>query len=218
MSFRNIILLLCSATLLLNCSHTYTGQIWNKQSITRDRIDSFVITKDKHKIIFVSEKFHYIFDANQALSEILSWSDNKFLRVYLSKSFNLDNKNMVSGSFVLGATEKEVTPSQLAKMKTLGFTQKANTNEYILRINLSGERFLSNGVNFNNLGQLNDKYWVSINTDKTTGDYLLLAAITPFTVATDVFVASIVVVAMVYIAPQHIGEKNGKELGKKLAE
>ncbi|MHC4182809.1 MAG: hypothetical protein ACYSR0_05620, partial [Planctomycetota bacterium] len=85
---KAFLLCLFSIVSLVGCTTTTTG-IWEKPTYT-DNINRFLTTVNGENIIFIGAKYHYIFENNKSLRNILSWKYRELLAAQLEDSFVVD--------------------------------------------------------------------------------------------------------------------------------
>jgi len=187
-----------SLLLLMNSSCS-TRDMWNRSSeyYYKDTIDQYLITKDGEKVIFLGEKYHYIFDDNDnVVKELLNWPNRKELKMDIM-SFDLISRNKVKVKIqVIGdftAESNELSQSELTFLKNLGFKSLFKDGKILIKdIAFTGKRYLPKPNElYKSNSSLNKSYDVQVrvkyNKAKDIGKKI---ALTPITVVGDVIMIS----------------------------
>ena len=199
------ILSLCFVAVLVlsSCTQTTKGA-WEKPFYT-DEITQFLISEDAKKVVFVGDEYHYIFATTQPLIDVLTWKERKSLKASFPDKFKLNGNNEIVGKIVI-RSDFSTDKKKNTWLEEHGFKRLTNPyyDMYILPIDISGERFLSNGVEIKQGSNLNQTYKVKIETDRTLASTLSSIALTPIAVTFDgvatIGLASLFVVAIPFVA------------------
>ena len=176
-----------------------TRDMWTRSSeyYYKDTIDQYLITKDGEKVIFLGEKYHYIFDDNDnVVKELLNWPNRKELKMDIM-SFDFISRNRVKVKIqVIGdftAESNELSQSELMFLKNLGFNSLFKGGKILVKdIAFTGKRYLPKPNElYKSNSSLNKSYDVQVrvkyNEAKDIGRKI---ALTPITIVGDVIMNS----------------------------
>lgn len=167
--------------------------LWERNPIYTDTINRFLVTEDGKKLVFIGEKYHYVFDSQKTLRQILLWKDRMLLEAKLNEKFIVDNSNNISGTLQVICKCKNATAIQFSWIENIGFKKVPVSGSqfdekeilYILDIRLSGVRYLAKDLALDNYAKLNKTYEVYIEEPKSTSGIIGRAMLTPIVVAAD---------------------------------
>ncbi len=159
------------------CTNSYTSKLWEDPK-EYDSITHFLVTS-QGGVIFASTNYHYMFEGVEPLVDVLNWPENNVLTAHIPSQFHLKKDNEILGSLLLTTKQNKLSPSQVTWLKKRGFKKQSGSKSYSLNIDLRGERYLSNNLELDSFGRLNDKFSVWIARDRTFQDNLTSAALTP---------------------------------------
>ncbi len=186
---KKFIIYFLSTVLLGGCT---TISLWERNPTYTDSINLFLATEDGKKIVFIGEKYHYIFDGHKSLKRILLWKDRALLEAKLDEKFIVDSSNNISGNLRVICQCKNATAAQISWIENTGFkkaqvsgTQSDEKENYILEIQLSGIRYLAKVLTLDKYAKLNKPYTVVIEEPKSTAGVIGRAIFTPIVVAAD---------------------------------
>ena len=203
--------------MLANCTQATRGA-WEKPFYT-DEITQFLISEDAKKVVFVGDGYHYIFAATQPLVDALQWTGRKSLKASFPEKFKLNGNNEIVGKIRI-SSDFSADKEQNRWLEKHGFERHTNPyfDTYVLYIDISGERFLSNGVEIKQRSNLNQTYKVKIETDRTMLSTLGSIALTPVAVAFDrvatIGMVSLFVIAIPFVAINEVTGSAPKVFGK----
>ena len=184
------IICLLSAVQLGGCSAI---SLWERNPTYTDSIDRFLATEDGKKLVFIGEKYHYIFDGHKSLRKILLWKDRELLDAKLDEKFIVDSSNNISGNLRVICKCKNATKTQISWIENIGFKKApASSTQFdekeilnILEIQLSGVRYLAKDLALDKYAKLNKPYTVVIEEPKSTAGVIGRVMLTPIVVAAD---------------------------------
>ena len=184
--------------MIISCS-SCTAKLWDRD-VYQETIHSIYIDESGESFVVLGEEFHYIFQSNDELINILKASSSIILHPTF-RSFSLSDDNSVSGSFDLYAYRNELFFEGIEKLKSLGFDSNPYHNHETLsykNVSIKGVRYKGNpdldfGRNLRKPYKVNIKLPNSSSAAELAGK----AFITPVTVAAD---AVIGIVGVVLIA------------------
>jgi hypothetical protein len=171
-----------------------------------ENISSILISQDKKKIVVISEKFHYIFDAPPTLINTLESPIHSKITASFD-SFKVTKDNAITGTIQLHPTG-ETSDAERAIAKELGFYfynknyKQGNFNwmGYIKGTRYSAKEFTMPTTTYYKLSK---PYVVRIEAERTTIEKWLRAPLTPITVALDGAIAlGAIVLAPILIFPE----------------
>lgn len=148
-----------------------------------ETVNSVYVTADTSKILVVSEKYHYIFDANDTVVATLKSSLSKLAQASFS-NFEI-NGNKITGKLALYFPH-DMTAEQKLIAKNLGYKELSGYYGLAVQTELSGTRYRAGNVVLDApKTPLNRSYQVSILEDRPLGSKIGLIALTPVTIAAD---------------------------------
>lgn len=144
MSRYVLVLLLISSLLFTSCA---TKKVWSPVSY-KEVLGSPLITEDGKKLVLVGKKYHYIFDLDSELKDILLSKRNERLTTYFD-TFKVDENNKVVGGYALYYPINQPQMDQdINWLKQMGFTWSGvgspleEKKEYCKDFKLVGMRYL----------------------------------------------------------------------------
>lgn len=191
-------------SLLINSSCvTYTDKLWAKKrdKFYNETIKAYLISSDGEKMVFLGEKYHYIFDdTSGAVKQLLQW-DGKQKLVISVYNFEATSENEVDLFLLVeSASPKELSDRGLSALSTneinflkkLGFLdRKSNSTSMFKRIHMSGTRFIPRtNTNYVSKSSLSREYKVQIKIgyDSFLDKKSTKIALTPVTVVGDTII------------------------------
>jgi hypothetical protein len=182
-----------------------TDELW-EHSIYSEKFNHFLISSDQKQFIIIGKDYHYIFDNTPSIPTILNWSGRKKLQAKFY-SFELDNKDRISGNILISCTCENVSNHDIEWLKNNDFELTENSKGKVLyqnKFNIEGTRYLSNGVTFEPSKSLNRKYYVTVKEPYSAAGIAIRTVATPVTVVRDgIFIlgtTGMVLVALPFIA------------------
>ena len=148
-----------------------------------EKISTVLITEDRKKIAVITKDYHYIFDSNDVLVNILQSSIHGNITGRI-KRFEVDADGVTTGGFYL-ELKKDATREEKAEVLELGFKQ-ARYGRFLYEGRLKGMRYSAN-INLSQLEayQLNRNYRVYVKEEQNFGEKAMKTALTPITLAAD---------------------------------
>jgi hypothetical protein len=146
-----------------------------------ESIDSVLISADGKTLVFLGQKYHYIFDAPDTFSALLDSPLHERMRAQVGL-FSVDEAGVVRGGFDIEL--KDVSPGEETRQAIeLGFHSKTMAR----RISLKGRRYSADGFDLSKVNQrmLLKTYQVSVREKNPLNGKKALYVLTPITVALD---------------------------------
>lgn len=180
---KNFLIFLTLIFSLSACGLTGSGN----SGYYADIIQSFVTTKNARQVAFLGDKYHYIFTDNSGIiKKLVFWEQHEILYIDLKNThLTVDKFNNVGGYATVKTLFSNLNRADVAYLKKLGFIRDTDET-FMLKMPLSGKRYLSNGVNYNAY-TLNNQYEVKVYALKKSSGLSKIAkiAISPITVTID---------------------------------
>ena len=174
---------LLASLLLISCSST-TKSLW-ENSTYKEKVSTFLITKDGEKLAIIGDKYHYIFKLESSLKNILLSKKRNQIKP-LFYSFKVDDNNNVSGGYSLKYNNKNRNDN--AEIENLGFKNKTYKNRknsiYSFTGSINGQRYTTNkDINANY--KFNKPYIIKVEEPSTFLGNIGKILATPIAVAAD---------------------------------
>ncbi|TQV63038.1 MAG: hypothetical protein FNT15_05035 [Sulfurovum sp.] len=163
-----------------------TKALWKERAITHnvyiEKIESFMLNPENGGVIFLGEKYHYIFDENEDLNFLLAHRKSKGMVFNVSDGYHSTNKNMVMSSFSV-AIDKSIADKEIVDwLMKKNYTQtKINFPIYI-----KGTRYIAD-KKVNAVAQKLSKVFVIRVSEEEVGqdDIAIKILLTPITLFGD---------------------------------
>ena len=173
-----------------------TKKIWhgNKVNFT-ENVKQFLVSKDANTIIFLGEKYHFIFtndlpESTQTyqLVQTLLALDNEerellTMNTQQSKIF-IEKKDNITCDIEIAFNKQHGTNKQIEYFQTLGFKEFNNTT-YIKNLVLKGKIYKTDKKFNEYVKDLNNNYAFNLYVDPNERSKLEKIALTPLTISTD---------------------------------
>lgn len=191
---------LVAAMLVAGCTITmFSNYNYN------ENISSILISQDKKKIVVISEKFHYIFDAPATLIKTLESPIHSKIAASFD-SFKVTKDNAITGTITLRPTG-ETSDAERAIAKEIGFyffNETYQPNNFNLTGYLKGTRYSAKEFTMpTTYYKLNKPYVVRIEAERTSIEKWLRVPLTPLTIAFDGAIAlGAIVLSPILIFPE----------------
>jgi hypothetical protein len=146
-----------------------TKKMWEKEGRREsydDTIQNYLISTDYTKVIFLGTKYHYVFNDNDTVKQLLHWNGRQKLTMNIH-NFEATSVNDVKLIAVIrSSTPKELaeknikplTPNEIEFLTKLGFYTKGTGNNRTLEAGmvLAGTRYLPKpNLNYSTTSSLN---------------------------------------------------------------
>lgn len=178
--YKALILGLCSLLFLSSCS--ITSNLYKGDSYV-ERVSSVLISSDKEKLVVISSKYHYIFDAPVSLISTLNSSFVGNIDASFS-DFVVDGSNQIAGEVILHLDVPKISIGQRDEAHDVGFER---TNALLhLKAILSGVRYAS-GEAIDELStyNLSTRYEIRVFEPNSISSKIKKPLLTPITLAAD---------------------------------
>lgn len=187
-------LVVCSFLSLSSCA--ITQKLDNKRSYV-EKVSSILVSEDHKKLIFASQKYHYIFDAPQSIIWTLGSNFTENLKTAFY-DFEIDNSNMVTGKVHLSLLNTALDEGTKEQARSSGFERHGNY--FSLSEEMNGIRYVANGtIRELYAHKFRETYEVNIVESDSGLPTPVKALLTPITVAADLTVG-IGIIVLVPIA------------------
>jgi hypothetical protein len=190
---KKIIIIMSSLLFLLNGCTTKLLEEKHEKIIStkfyQDKINSFLITENKEKIIFISDKYHYVLNLDENL-KILIENKNELVPEYNinERTFDLNsNTNEISVGFRGKIKDITAKNSKLINQLKLGEFEIEKNNMFVV-IRMKGQRFLSNEKINKQITKIEKPILININENDIEFNNNILAKkilLSPLTLAAD---------------------------------
>ncbi len=197
----NILKLIVLASIFSGCAPTLTMALYDgspgdiKTDFYDEKIDHFAMTKDQKNIIFVGQKYNYVFENSTELSYLLKQQNNNNFIVDLEQEHHYESSNFiveddaVSIKFQVYILDNNLThPFSKINMENQTGIDDATQNYTKVYLFFKGKRYLSDPSTYSFNQSLSKSVEIRIE-EKTTinevGDIINRTVLTPFTLAAD---------------------------------
>jgi hypothetical protein len=198
---RPLIKLIIISLFLTSCD--FTEKLWRK-TYYHETIKNFLISKDGRKIVFLGEKYHYVFDDKDAeIRDLLLWEGRDILEISRF-NFEITSLDKVRGKILVSTLKDHIQASEdyIKFLKTSGFKSiKRNDSGYQKELYLTGIRYLPKpNTSYDVNSSLNQEYKVTI-ANNDLYDRSKKIALTPITVVGDTAIFALGVTAVILFVP-----------------
>ena len=172
------------------------------------------MTEDGNKIIFIGKKYHYIFLNHESLSDIVKWNDNVEFKANFSDNFFVTLDNKITGKYEVTCECNDIDNTKKQWLKDHGFVRLLKEEKTIYKKvdNVTGDRYLSNNLVFDKYEKIDEKYSITVETEKTSLGVAGRVALTPIAVAEDgvatIGAVGILIIAAPFAAGHYILDTN----------
>lgn len=181
---------------LISSCDSITYKLWQSKGY-EDNFKHFLINGKFGYIVFLTPKFHYVFNDNSnLLKNILTWSDRRVLYIDNKNSkLILDDNNKLEGEILIRSFSNKLMPNREQFLFNNGFLQ--DKEGWYLKIRIYGERFLASNNFSGLLPQLDLNYKIKIIAKNNNLDKVKFASITPLTLGAD----GIIIIGKILLFP-----------------
>ncbi|MBT8113117.1 MAG: hypothetical protein KJO47_05515 [Gammaproteobacteria bacterium] len=177
------IYVLIISLILISCTST-TESLWENPSY-KEKIGRFLISEGGTKLAIIGEKYHYIFDLDKELKNILLSTIRASLKPSFY-SFKVDENNNISGKFILYYSSDN--KKDIEWLTKSGFINKTRRNDklftYTFLSAINGKRY-STTTNANKSIDFSKPYFLKIEEPSSLLSSTGKIVATPITVAAD---------------------------------
>ncbi len=172
-----------------------TVGLWSKPYYY-ENVSHALISSDSKTLVFLGDKYHYVFDDSENLKDLLQWDGRKMLSPILSgrSDITLDNNNYINGNILIKCNCDNASKEQIEWLEQQGFTHNIfftgspaeEKDLFAIDIHIKGKRYRSNTPPLSNITPLNEKYTINIQHKSHSAQGVITrATLTPLTVALD---------------------------------
>jgi hypothetical protein len=170
---------------LLSLSSCVTKALWEDPSY-EEMVSQFFVADDGRYVIFIGDKFHYVFTGNtNLLKEVIALKQQAVLSAHADKTrLQLDSDNNITGELVLSGPFSVLPPEDKYHLQALGFKPDKN-DEIWITVKMSGRRYAAKYIGIG-IPVSNAPYKLKIHySDPNLIKGLGKAAVTPIAVTLD---------------------------------
>lgn len=173
-----------------------------KNSQYKENIEAFLISQDGKKMVFISDKYHYILNTDQQLALLLAHKDEDGVRFLIDKGSYRVSDNRATARF--SATIDPIKNPALAEL--FGYAKwktRSNAKDMWLSFNLYGERYLASKTINSVVTPMVYPVEITINESQSTttiGGTVKKIALTPIALVGDVLMIGGVIIILPFIA------------------
>jgi hypothetical protein len=147
-----------------------------------ERISSILITADGKKLIVITKKYHYIFDAPTIVVNTIKSTFHSYVRADFSH-FRVDSSGKIKGDVKL-SINSNAPESEIEKAVSLGYKNSKYFNS--VECEITGIRYDSNGIEPMAENQkLNKEYIIVVTAEQSYGEKAAKSLLTPITITAD---------------------------------
>lgn len=189
---KKIIAMVLLVTLLFSgCTVNYvTEKLWKDHYDAvpyNETVDALMINPENNSMVFIGEKYHYIFDPNEKFSYLLQHHDNSMIFDVESGKYEVQEEN-VSAFLHVSVDKKTAKKEVLEWIHNNGYDKydKPNHNKMLMVIYIKGKRYIAD-PSVNKIAQkLSKQYHLQV-TEKQLNNMnnATRIALTPLTATVD---------------------------------
>lgn len=169
--------------LLIQSTSCLTQKLWSNNY--DEPVQNFLVSRDGRYVVFLGEKYHYIFvDKSGLMKELLKWPSRGLLFINTKEtSMKVDRDNNVTGHATIESFFNNLRGDQRVFLESLRFRKKNGV--LALKIPLKGKRYLPRRDLAKFPPALNIKYVFKIEYTPSSKKTAVVAAITPVSIVAD---------------------------------
>ena len=173
-----------------------TKKLWNWHGY-EENFKHFLINQQNGYVVFLAQKFHYIFiDNSNLMKNILLWKDRRTLFIDTSETeIHVDKNNQASGEVMIRSFSENLMPHREFFLINNGF--KKDKKGWYLKLKIFGTRYLANPNIHGNFPQLDLNYKIKISEELNKGEILTATALTPIAITAD----GIITIGKILLSP-----------------
>ena len=194
---RNIAILSLTLFIIFTTScNGLTKKLWNWHNYDEE-FKHFLINSQNGYVVFLAEKFHYVFiDNSNLMKNILLWKDRRTLYIDTSATeIHIDKNNQARGEVLIRSFSENLMPHREAFLINHSF--KKDDKGWYLKLKIFGNRYLANPNIHGNFPQLDLSYKIKIAEDLEKGEILTATALTPIAITAD----GIITIGKILLSP-----------------
>ena len=168
--------------ILNNC--TLTQKIWGLNDY-QENFKHFLVDPKDGFVVFLTENYHYVFsDNNNLIKNILFWQNRKILYIDSDNSIiKIEKNNKFSGDIVVRSFGKNLSFENKKFLYENGFKQ--NNEEWFLKLEIHGTRYLADENIKGYLPQLDLNYKIKIAQPLSLKSKFIAITLSPITISID---------------------------------
>lgn len=159
-----------------------TGMLWKNNSYT-EYVGGFYTEENSNTLVAIGSKFHYIFNVNSDLLEILKASESIPYKANFG-SFHVLEDNKIFGRLTLEVGDTVLTRENVVFLKTHGFKQNSGSSLYYHQV-IKGYRYAAEKKPFGNIINFENGYAINVTAELSDVEYREKTLLTPVTITTD---------------------------------
>jgi hypothetical protein len=168
-----------------------------KDTSYAEEVTSVLISKDEKKMVFIGDRYHYIFNAPVVLSSSLQSSLRKSLYFFI-EDFWVDKNNYTFGKITITLSESASQDDKEEAIE-LGYNERSEDPPYLVLL-LKGKRYRSGGVATDGVEYKLNYSNVTVLEPRSPLNKAALTALIPITVLIDGVIVIVVVPLAIFIA------------------
>lgn len=164
--------------------------MWN-DNFFKEIFYNFLITQDGQFVVFLNDKYHYIFfDQTGQIKNLILWKKSRqALHIDIEETvLKIDNSNNLKGQVVVDADLDKLNNIDIQTLTRLGFEFKKNKFSHSFKV--FGKRYLANGVSSKYSSRLGAPYSINVYFDLNQHQKITKATLTPITLVIDSLIIS----------------------------
>lgn len=163
-----------------------TKALWDNSY--KEKFRQFLVSTDGRYVVFIGNKFHYVFsDETANLRDLLLWQRRDLLFINVDKShINLDRQRNISGHVYIETFYVKLPPRETEYLRSLGFRKDEGSNVLSIKIDLKGKRFIPTENLSPYLPVLDRPYVIPIHVQNSLPSKAGKTVLTPITFSLDV--------------------------------
>jgi hypothetical protein len=193
---KHVALALIAFSIFTTSCNGLTKKLWNWHGY-EENFKHFLINQQNGYVVFLAQKFHYIFiDNSNLMKNILLWQDRRTLFIDTSETeIHVDKNNQASGEVMIRSFSENLMPHREAFLINHGF--KRDNKGWYLKLKIFGTRYLANPNIHGNFPQLDLSYKIKIAEDLKKGEILTATTLTPIAITAD----GIITIGKILLSP-----------------
>lgn len=171
-----------ASKVLLGCTTSMTKKLFADRRY-RETVSSVLISEDGKHLVILGEKYHYVFENQTDLVNILRMPFHPVVTALLG-DFHVTSDQVISGNYDLTINNK-ASEQDKAEAIAAGFRRTVQ-GQITFNGKMQGKRYSAEKFTTNKTHQtLNKQYVVNISEEQSSGEKASKALLTPVTVTAD---------------------------------
>ncbi len=217
---RQLVMMIIVALLLSGCM---TAMLWEDNGSSgmtttsyEDTIESFMVTQDGGKIVFASQKYHYILDSDPALVFLLTHKDELPVRYAFNQGTYGIHNGYTTATFNASLSLLDINPQIIHAFNDHHYGVFQG-NQLLFSFNLHGTRYQSDPKINDKMTHLHTPITLHFGESTSPSDAeqrvktLTKVALTPLTLAADgaIIILGVILESGLWIEPHHYSHRRG---------